>query len=95
MQQLADKYRDKKTPKGHDLRVDLHRDGTATIWFLLWGEYQGKDGHHHMGIATVRPEKTGFSVGTHRGNEQMPGSWKTVATMDELIAAIDKLVGER
>jgi hypothetical protein len=95
MQQIMDRYRDEKTPKGHDIRVDSQKDGGAIVWYLHWGEYQGVDGHHDMGIATVRPEKSGFGVGTLHGVEQTPYTWKTVKTMSDVFATIDKLVSDR
>ena len=45
MEKIETRYKDMKTGKGHEIRVDL-RKNELILWYLYWGEYQGVDDHH-------------------------------------------------
>ena len=94
METIIAKYRGKTTPKGHELRVD-ESTNQIIIWYLHWGDYKGTDAHHHMGIAIVRFDTQGYSVGTLNGTETSPRSWQTCNNPDDVITQIDKVVAER
>lgn len=88
MQEIIGRYQGKKTAQGHELRVDGDQE-QAVIWFLYWGEYQGVDAHHHVGIARVRRDGAGYRVGWLRGTETRPYDETDYAGADEMFAAID------
>lgn len=94
MRAILDRYKGKHTPKGHDIRVDEDPDG-VTLWYLYWGEYEGRDDHHHFGIARVRREKDKYALGTFHATEQEPGATRLYDTEEEVMAEIDKLLAQR
>jgi hypothetical protein len=94
MQTIIDRYKGTRTPKGHDLRVDENPDG-VTIWILFWGEYEGLDDHHHLGVARVRRERGKLALGVYRGKEQEPSTTRLYDSEEEVVAEIDKLVAQR
>jgi hypothetical protein len=94
MKAIAERYRNQKTPKGHDLRVDEVGDG-CIIWYLFWGEYRGVDDHHHMGIAKVRRSGEGYELGVLHGLQQEPDDYEAVQDFDALVARLDEEVARR
>ena len=94
MDEIVKHYRDSKTPHGHKLRVDVH-DHEAIIWYLFWGESDGVDDHHHMGIARVRSSGSGFEIAWLHGTDQEPYRTERVIDSKELYAKIDAEIASR
>jgi len=94
MDEIVQRYRGTKTPRGHELRVD-ERGHEAIIWYLFWGEFAGVDGHHHMGIARVRSSGSGFVIGWLLGTDQEPYRSEQVTDLKELYARIDAEIANR
>ena len=93
MQTIIDRYKGKRTSKGHFACND-DPDG-LTIWNLFWGEYEGVDVHHHLGVARVRREKGKLALGVYRGKDQDPSPTRQYDSEEEVVAEIDKLVAQR
>ena len=94
MKEIADRYRGKITESGHELRVD-ERNGEIIIWYLFWGEYQGVEDHHHMGIARIRRERDQFVVDFLRGIDQHPHTTRRYPSTDGLFADLDEEIASR
>jgi len=94
MNEIIQRYKDTKTPRGNELRVDENGDETI-IWYLFWGEYAGVDDHHHMGIARVIPTGNGFKIGWLRGTDQKPYESEQVKDLNELYATLDSVIANR
>jgi hypothetical protein len=92
--EIAEYYRGKKTGKGHELRVD-ERQNEIVIWYLFWGEHEGIDNHHHMGVARVRREGDAYLVGWLRDTQQRPYRNQRFANSDDLFSALDAEIAKR
>jgi hypothetical protein len=94
MEQIVERYRHKKTGNGHELKVDK-LNNEVLIWYLLWGEYQGNDNHHHMGLARICYDTGIYLVGWLRGIEQESYSKQPFADLEDLFLALDAEIAER
>jgi hypothetical protein len=94
MNELLERYRGKKTGTGHDIRVDERRDG-ITLWYLHWGEYQGVEAHHHLGIARVKCNEQGYWLGAMRGLDRQPVELKPFSSLELLCSELDRLIAAR
>jgi hypothetical protein len=94
MDDLLARYRNTKTGKGHELRVE-ERSGGTMLWFLYWGEYRGVDDHHHMGIAHVSQKDDAYTVGWLRGTEKTPFQTQGYPNLDALFFALDEEIAKR
>ena len=89
MKEIVERYKGKTTPKGHELRVD-EKQNEAILWYLYWGEYQGVDDYHHMGIARIRREGNQYVVGLLRATEQQPYTTRSYSSAEEMFAELDR-----
>ena len=94
VQEITKRYKGKTTGKGHDIRIDESKNGLI-LWFLYWGEYEGVDAHHHMGIAYISKSQNGYSVGWLKGTEQQPYSTDEFSTIDDLFTALDDAIAKK
>lgn len=92
---IAERYRGKKTGKGHELKVD-ERENEIVIWYLFWGEYQGTDNYHHLGVARIRREGDAYLVVTWlHGTEQEANGRDRFANSEDLFSALDAEIAKR
>ena len=89
MNKIIEKYQGMTTPAGHELRVDEIDEQKIIIWYLFWGEYQGIDDHHHMGVARIREENGKYFVEWLRGTEQVPYQTETFTNSEDVFSALD------
>lgn len=94
MDEIVQRYRGTKTPRGHELVVDM-REHEAIIWYLFWGEHAGVVDHHHMGIACVRSIGSWFVIEWLHGTDQEPYRSEEVTNLKELYARIDTEIANR
>ena len=94
MDDLVARYRNAKTGKGHELRID-ERPVSTLLWFLFWGEYRGVDDHHHMGIADVSQKDNAYIVGWFQGTEKTPFQTQEYPTLETLFSALDEEIAKR
>jgi hypothetical protein len=94
MDQVIKRYVGKTTNEGHELRVD-EKLGQVTLWFLYWGEYQGSDDHHHIGIARIKREGNAYIVGWLRGTQNQPFDESKYNSEEELVFALDAAIARR
>jgi len=87
MKQIADRYKGKKTPKGHELRVEWV-DAEATISYIV-GAPDGTD--THLGIAHVGREGDGWVVRF----ESRPHETQRYSNREGLYAALDEEIATR
>jgi hypothetical protein len=95
MQAIVDRYQDKTTPNGnHKLKVDL-RGASTYVWYLYWGEYAGKDDHHHFGIARITPIDSRFKIDWYRKTEKEPYRSQEVADIETVYSLVDAEIATR
>lgn len=91
MEKIETRYKDMKTGKGHEIRVDL-RKNELILWYLYWGEYQGVDDHHHMGIARISKDGDTFVVGWLQGTDQKSHSTDRYTDRKKMFSALDEKI---
>jgi hypothetical protein len=95
MDALIHHFKGQKTASGHDVQAHK-RDVRVLVWYLYWGEYQGVDRGHHMGIAVIaKKADSSYEVGWFRGNEQRHFRTSEYATEEAMIEAIDAEIATR
>ena len=94
MRAIVERFRGRTTGSGHDIRVD-ETPGVAVVWYLFWGEYQGVDDHHHMGIARVSWRENAYFVGWLQGTEQEASDESVFNTVEEMLSALDQEISRR
>jgi len=92
---IVERYKGQSTGKGHEIRIDPARDGSVMLWYLFWGEYQGVDEHHHMGIARIRAEGDSYIVDLYEGNSQEPFEMRKCRDRDSAFAVIDAEIARK
>jgi len=92
---IVERYKGRSTEAGHEVRIDRARDGSVMLWYLLWGEYQGLDDHHHMGIARVRAGGGCFTVDLYEGNCQEPVETRQCRDSEGVFAVIDAEIARK
>lgn len=94
MKKIIERYKDMKTPKGHELRV-YEKDNEIALWYLFWDEYRGVDNHHHMGIAKISYEDDKYVVGWLRNTDQEPYRMQSFTNINDLFNALDEEIAKR
>lgn len=94
MDEIQKHFTNKKTRSGHEIRFTVASD-EITLWYLVWDELQGKDGHHHLGIATVTQNGSGFDVGWLEGTDQRPRKSEYFESLSLVLNALDIEVAVR
>lgn len=94
MQEVVDRYRNRNTRSGFGLRVD-DKNGELVIWYMHWGELNGVDAHHHMGIARIRKQGNKYAVGWFRGEDPMEYKTDHYASEAALYQALDQEIENR
>lgn len=88
-------YEGKRSQRGHEVRVNGSPRGGLLVWFLHWGEYQGIDAHHHVGIARVEQDGDTYRVGWFRGTEQTPFDETEYTDLERMFADVDAAIETR
>jgi len=94
---IKTRYLGRKTGRGHDIIINPvpHNSNAVMLYYLFWGEYQGIDDHHHMGIARIRATGTRYAVDLFAGNEPQPYDTKEYSDIDTALAIVDAEVTKK